>query len=258
MPVAFITGGSSGIGQALALNYLHSGWQVALVARRLETMQDWIQSLPNDLSERTMALSADVCDAASLLAAAKTCIEAWGLPDLVVANAGISLGVDTREFEDLAVMDRVLRTNVLGVVHSFHPFVAAMQARGHGTLVAVASVAGIRGLPGHGAYCSSKAAAISYAESLRGELQGSGVRVITLAPGYVATPLTARNRYPMPFLLSADAFAARARRAIERGHGLKVVPWPMAWVAPVLRWLPDRLLDRLFRSQPRKQRHNEA
>ena len=255
MPIAFITGGSSGIGQALALSYLNSGWHVALVARRLDAMQAWQQGLPKDLGTRVLALAADVCDPHSLVSAAQACIETLGLPDLVVANAGISLGVDTREFEDLAVMDLVLRTNVLGVAHSFHPFIAPMQARGHGTLVAVASVAGIRGLPGHAAYCASKAAVISYAESLRGEMHDSGVRVVTLAPGYVATPLTARNRYPMPFLLSAEAFARRARRAIDRGHGLRVVPWPMAWVTPVLRWLPDRLFDRLFRGQPRKQRH---
>jgi short-subunit dehydrogenase len=132
-----------------------------------------------------------------------------------------------------------------------------MQARGSGQLVGRASVAGIRGLPGHAAYCASKAATISYCESLRGELRASGVQVITIAPGYIATPLTARNRYPMPFLMSAEAFAQLALRCIDRGVRYRVIPWPMGIVAKILKVLPDALFDRLLKGQPRKHRHKD-
>jgi len=162
------------------------------------------------------------------------------------------------------VLQQVMTTNVMGMAATFHPFIDAMQLRaemsevktsGHiGTLVGIASVAGIRGMPGHAAYCASKAAAISYCESLRGELKPLGFRVVTLAPGYIKTPLTQKNKFPMPFLMSADAFADQAFQTIERGTSFRVIPKPMAWVARVLRILPDALFDRAFKNQPRKHR----
>ena len=259
-PLVFITGASSGIGQALALACLRKGWRVALVARResvlRELIQAWSQELP-DASARAQAFAADVCDHDSLQSAARDCMAQMGLPDIVIANAGISLGVDTSQREDLQVMRQVLDTNVLGVAASFQPFVQAMRERGHGQLVGIASVAGIRGLPGHAAYCASKAAVISYCESLRGELRESGIRVSTIAPGYVATPLTSRNRYPMPFLMGADAFAEQALRAVVAGVSYRVIPWPMGLVAWLLRLLPDRVFDRALRGRPRKHRHSD-
>ena len=140
---------------------------------------------------------------------------ASALPDIVVANAGVSRGALTEHAEDLAVFRSVLDTNVLGLVHTFQPFLAAMRGARRGALVGIASVAGFRGLPGSGAYSASKAAAITYLESLRLELRGTGVAVVTICPGYVATPMTARNPYRMPFLLGADTGRA-ARRARDR------------------------------------------
>lgn len=257
-PLVLITGASSGIGQALAQAYLLRGWRVALLARRTDVLEQWLLSLPLALREDQICiLGADVGDADSMLAAAQQCMVRMGLPDVVIANAGISLGVDTGEREDLDVFEQVLRTNTLGVAHTFHPFIRAMQARGQGKLVGIASVAGIRGLPGHAAYCASKAAVISYCESLRGELCTQGVAVITLAPGYIATPLTARNRYPMPFLMSAEAFAQAALRSIDQGVRYRVIPWPMGIVAKILKVLPAALFDRLLQGQPRKHRHND-
>ena len=121
-------------------------------------------------------------------------------------------------------------------------------------LVGIASVAGIRGLPGAEAYSASKAAAFVYLESLRLEMRPYGIKVVTIAPGYIATPMTAVNRYKMPFLLAADEAAARFAKAIERGVSYTVIPWPMGIVAKILRLLPDRLYDRLFERAPRKAR----
>lgn len=257
-PLVLITGASSGIGQALAQAYLERGWRVALLARRTDALPQWLHSLPLALSTgQTCILGADVGDADSMVSAAQQCIAALGLPDVVIANAGISLGVDTAEREDLDVFSQLLCTNTLGVAHTFHPFIRAMQARGHGKLVGIASVAGIRGLPGHAAYCASKAAVISYCESLRGELRTQGVEVITLAPGYIATPLTARNRYPMPFLMSAEDFAQSAMRSIALGDRYRVIPWPMGIVAKLLKVLPNALFDRLLQGRPRKHRHTD-
>ena len=118
-------------------------------------------------------------------------------------------------------------------------------------------MAAIRGLPGHGAYCASKAGVVAYCESLRGECRGSGVRVVTIVPGYVATPLTAGNRYEMPFLMSAHDFAERAFRSIDAGTSYRVIPWQMGLVAKLMRALPNALYDRLVQGRGRKRRRGE-
>ena len=252
-PLVFITGASSGIGQALALRFHHAGWRLALVARRGAELQAWVdaQGLGAD---QARVYAADVCDMAGIVAAGQACIAAQGLPDAVVANAGISIGVDTAVFDDLEVMRSTFATNNLGMAATFHPFLEPMRQRGSGRLVGIASVAGIRGLPGHGAYSASKAAAISYCETLRVECAASGVKVVTLLPGYIDTPLTRGNRYSMPFLMSAEAFADRAFAAIVDGDSYRVIPWQMGVLAKLLRLLPNAVYDKALAGRGRKQR----
>lgn len=252
-PLVFITGASSGIGQALAARYAQAGWRLALVARRTAEMQAWAaaQGLGAD---RAAVYGADVADADSVIAAAQACIAAQGLPDVVIASAGISVGMDSAERADLDVMREVFATNNLGLAATFHPFLRLMRQRRSGTLVGVASVAAIRGLPGHGAYCASKAGVVAYCESLRLECRRQGVKVVTLLPGYIATPLTAKNPYAMPFLMPAEAFAERAFRAIEAGTRYRVIPWQMGVVAKLLRLLPNALYDRLMARRGHKPR----
>ena len=252
-PLVLITGASSGIGQAMALHYAGLGCRLALVARRRDAIQAWLNE--NAIRFESYAIySADVADAGQMAQMAQACIAQQGLPDVVIANAGISIGVDSSVPEDLAVMAKILATNVMGTAATFGPFIAPMVARGTGTLVGIGSVAGIRGLPGHGGYCASKAAVISYCESLRGELRASGVKVVTLCPGYIATPLTQNNQYTMPFLMQPEVFAEKAVGAIAAGCSYRVIPWQMGVVAKLLRLLPNAVFDRLFAGRPRKPR----
>ncbi|MFN3809529.1 MAG: SDR family oxidoreductase [Roseateles asaccharophilus] len=252
-PLVFITGASSGIGQALALRYYRAGYRLALVARREAELQAWAREQGLDAG-RWAVYGADVRDIASITGAGRACLAAQGLPDVVIANAGISIGIDSAVFEDLEVMRSIYETNNLGLAATFQPFIAAMNARGSGALVGIASVAGIRGLPGHAAYCSSKAAVISYCESLRGECRPSGVKVVTICPGYIDTPLTRQNRYSMPFLMQPADFADRAFEAITAGASYRVIPWQMGVVAKLLRLLPNALFDKLLAGRPRKHR----
>jgi short-subunit dehydrogenase len=220
-------------------------------------MAEWAraQGLP---PERWRVYGADVAQIESIVAAGRACLADQGVPEVVIANAGISLGVDTSIREDVDVLARILAVNNVGLAATFQPFIAPMRERGSGRLVGIASVAGIRGLPGHAAYCASKAGVISYCESLRGELRGTGVRVVTLAPGYIDTPLTRGNRYAMPFLMRPEDFAERAFRTIEAGRSYRVIPWQMGVVAKLLRALPDPLFDRLLAGRARKHRHTEV
>ena len=252
-PLVFITGASSGIGQALAWRFHQAGWRLALVARRTDEVRSWAGARGIKAGSYQI-YSADVSLPDSIVAAGQACLQAQGLPDVVIANAGISVGMDTAVREDLEVMARTFATNNLGMAATFQPFVAGMVQRGSGALVGIGSVAGIRGLPGHGAYCSSKAAVISYCESLRGELRPAGVRVVTLCPGYIETPLTRQNRYGMPFLMQPEDFADRAYRAIRAGASYRVIPWQMGVVAKLLRLLPNGWFDRLLAGRPRKHR----
>lgn len=196
----------------------------------------------------------DVRDERALAAAARDFTGRFGAPDLVIANAGIGVGTHSDDLADLDKLRRVLGVNVTGLAATLAAFAPAMRAAGKGTLVGIASVAGFRGLAGNGAYCASKSAAITWLESLRVELHGSGVSVVCICPGYIDTPMTRVNRYRMPFLMSADEAAPRFARAIAARRRLVVIPWQMALVSVLLRAMPGWLYDRLASRAPRKPR----
>ena len=249
----FITGASSGLGAALAAEYAAQGATLGLLARRGEMLDQLIATLPN--SERHRAYAADVRDHAAIAAAAQAFLAYAGGADVVIANAGISVGTLTEFSEDIAVFEAVIATNVVATAATFAPFIAAMRTqRAPARLVGIGSVAGIRGLPGAEAYSASKAAVISYCESLRLEMKPYGIKVVTICPGYIATPMTAGNPYPMPFLMKADRAASLISRAIARRRRFYVLPWPMALVGCLLRVLPRPVFDLAFAHAPRKPR----
>jgi len=252
MQRVFLTGASSGIGEALARRYAMEGAALGLAARRGEVLEALRASLPHPERHRLYAL--DVNDHAALATAARDFLAHHGGVDVVVANAGVSQGTLTEHAEDLPVFEQIIATNLLATVATFSPFIAAMRAQQAGRLVGIGSVAGIRGLPGAGAYSASKAAILSYCESLRVELHGSGIKVVTIAPGYIDTPMTRHNPYPMPFLMPAATFAGAAAKAIARGTSYTVIPWQMGVVARMLRMLPNWLYDAAFARAPHKPR----
>ena len=243
-PRVFLTGASSGIGAALAKAYANRGATLGLTARRAEPLQQ----LASSLAVPSAVYPLDVRDGEALRVAAEDFIARFGPPDIVIANAGVGAGTLTEHPEDLPVFKEILDVNVLGMLYTFHPFVTAMRARAAGRLVGIASVAGFRGMPGTGAYSASKAAAIAYLEALRVELRGSGVGVTTICPGYVATPLTARNPYPMPFIMTAEDAARRMLSAIDAGKSHRsladgchrILAAPASQLAVRRRLLPSR------------------
>ncbi|MDP2806109.1 MAG: SDR family oxidoreductase [Gallionellaceae bacterium] len=246
-----ISGASSGIGLALARHYLERGAVVAAFARRAELLQTLATEFPN----KVFCYTLDVRDAAAIQQAASDFMLHVGVPDIVIANAGVSRGTLTEYAEDIDAFQQVFDTNVMGMVKIFQPFLSAMRDAKQGKLVGIASVAGFRGLPGSGAYSASKAAAISYLESLRVELCDSGVKVITICPGYIKTPMTEVNPYPMPFILGAEDAAQRMAKVIERGCSFAVIPWQMGLVGRAMKLLPNWLYDLILKNATYKPRN---
>jgi short-subunit dehydrogenase len=243
-----ISGGSAGIGEALARHYAGPDSILGLMARRA----DLLEKLKNSLAGTVAAYPLDITDTQAIAAAAKDFIGRFGVPDLVIANAGISIGTVAEQIDDVAKLRRVLDVNVVGLAATLAAFAPAMRKAGRGTLAGIASVAGFRGLAGASSYSASKSAAITWLESLRAEMYGSGVSVVCVCPGYVDTPMTRVNRYRMPFIISADDGARRIARAIAARRRLAVIPWQMAVVASILRNLPGWLYDRVAARAPRK------
>lgn len=253
----FITGASAGIGAALARRYAEQGAVLGLLARSSDRLLALRASLPG--AERHIVYAVDVTDTAALQSAAADFMARNNGIDVVIANAGISHGTLTRHPEDLSVFERIVATNLTATFATFAPFAARMEqqaARGDRgcRLVGIGSVAGIRGLPGASGYSASKAAVISYCESVRVEMRRRGVRVVTIVPGYIDTPMTQSNAYRMPFLMPVEKFAAQAVAAIDAGASYRVIPWQMGIVAKLLRLLPNALYDFVFARAPHKAR----
>ena len=246
----FITGASSGIGKALAEYYAKQGATLGLVARRA----DLLAALSEQLPASHAIYVADVRDSLAMQNAAQDFMRRYGAPDIVIANAGVSNGTLVDAAEDNQTLKTIFDINVFGMVHTFQPFIKEMQAdrKGERTLVGIASIAGIRGLPGASAYSASKAAAINYLESLRVEVQALGLHVVTIAPGYIRTPMTEVNPFAMPFLMDADVAAEKMAHAIARKKRFAVVPWQMAIIASIMRLIPACVWDGLLKNAPRK------
>ncbi len=231
---------------------------IGLVARRSEDLQALAQTLQTQYGVTCAIYPLDVRDSLACQLAAQDFIGRFGAPNIVIANAGVSRGTLTELREDIPAFQAVMDINLMGMVHTFQPFIAAMKASANlgetAQLVGVASVAGIRGLPGAGAYSASKAAVISYLESLRVEMARDNIAVTTIAPGYIRTPMTDVNSYKMPFLMDADVFAHKFASAVENKARFKVIPWQMGWLARFMRLIPPFLWDFAMKKAPHKKR----
>lgn len=253
---AVLTGACGGLGQALAQALIGQGAKVALLGMHRAALQDLAALAP----ERTRIYRIDVADSLAMQAVAQDWLAFAGMPDLVIANAGVASGFDTAQPEDLAVLRRMLEINVLGPATTFQPFVQALQDNGPSrcALVGVASIAGWRGMPGNGAYCASKGALIRYLESLRAEWRGTPVSVHTVCPGYLRTTLTANNQFAMPGLMEPEAAARTMLARIAKGQTHIVIPRRTGWLSRLVNCLPDAWADALLRKQPRKARWGQS
>lgn len=246
----FITGASSGLGKALATAYAKQGASLGLLGRNTGALEELAAGLPGQ--HRVYAL--DILNRSALHEAARDFL-AQGPVDIVIACAGISIGTLTEYEEDFVQFQKVINTNLLAMVATFEPFIKSMKARDSGTLVGISSVAGVRGLPGSSAYSASKAATTTYLESLRVDLHNTRLKVVTIAPGFIDTPMTQHNPYKMPFLMQPEDFADAALKAIDKGCSYTVIPWQMGVVAKLLKWIPNPVYDYFAFKSGRKPRN---
>jgi short-subunit dehydrogenase len=244
-----ITGASSGLGAALARGYAAPGVNLALSGRdtgRLEAVA--ADCLAAGAEARYQAI--DVLDTAALAAWIEDADDRAPL-DLVIANAGISAGTGGVQESD-AQTRRIMAVNVDGVIGTVLPAVARMRPRRRGQIAIMSSLASFRGFPGAPAYSASKAAVRIWGEALRGDLRGTGIAVSVICPGYVETPMTAVNDFPMPFLMSAEKAVNIIRKGLARDRARIAFPWPTYAAVRILAGLPVAISDPLVRRLPKK------
>lgn len=246
---AIVTGASSGIGRALAFELARRGYHLGLCARRGDVLDEIRARIERETSgARVETLVLDVTDSVAVLAGIPELARRLGKVDLLVANAGIG-GERFAGGDDFAHDEDVVRTNLIGAMATVDAGVKLFRAAGGGQIVAVSSVAGYRGLPGHGAYSASKAGLNVYLEAVRAEVEGAGIVVTTLAPGYIDTPIN-QHMKSRPFLVTAEDGARRAADLIERGVRVSPVPvFPWNAVGLLMRTLPDFVWYRVMRAQ---------
>ncbi len=238
--VAWITGASSGIGWEMALVLAEHGWRLGLLARREDRLQDLARRV-EAAGGAAVVLPADVGRREEVELAYQRLREQFGPPDWVIANAGI--GRPTRiEPVNMDDIEATMRINLMGVVYTLSTALPDMLARRKGHLAAISSLAGYRGLPGESAYCASKAAINVYLDGLRIQLRGSGVRVTTICPGFILTPMTEHFPFHMPGLMDAPTAARRILRAIAAGKKVYNFPWHVHLLVKLSRWVPDALM----------------
>jgi short-subunit dehydrogenase len=239
----FITGASSGLGEGLAHHYAKPGAVIGLCARRAPLLTELARAVAAK-GARAIIYAVDVSDTAAMKKAADDFVAACGAVDLVIANAGIGIAHRTLEGESEPIA-KLMRVNVIGVTNTVVPFVPVMVQQGSGTLVAVSSLAGHRGLPGRAAYSASKAAVITFMDALRLDLHGTNVHAMTLCPGFVHTPLTAPLSGKLPFAISCDEAVVQMTTAIALHKKTFTFPWQARILRYLLKFGSERMVRRL-------------
>lgn len=236
---AWVTGASTGIGRELVIQLARQGVKVAASARSENRLEQLARDYPG-----VSAIPLDVTDPKAAIAAHERITTEGGPIDLAILNAGVWHPLKATEYDASLARDS-MQVNYNGIANVLQPLIAGMVATGRGHIALVASVAGYRGLPTAAAYAPTKAAVISLAEVLRLELSRHGIVVSIVNPGFVETPMTARNAFPMPYIIKADDAAARIIRGLQRGKYEIAFPWQLVLMLKLLRILPNGLYLRV-------------
>lgn len=250
-PTVIITGASTGIGYALALVLAQNGYDLGLLARRLPLLQELKEKIEKGAPQsKIFIVECDVTDDIQCRDAVGELSRQLGRLDLFIANAGI--GIETPAWKDSwGDIKKIMAVNVMGAIGSLEIAKNIMLQQGSGHLVGLSSVAAVRGFPQSSAYCASKAALTSYLESIRLDLKSYGIRVTSIHPGYINTPMTEKN-HSLPFVISASTAAELIFKAIQSQKSRVLIPWQMKIFYPFLKYLPNGLYDFIFTRRRKK------
>lgn len=242
--VVFLTGASSGIGEGLALAIAKRGGILGLVARRRELLDD-LADRCKLAGGKARVFAIDVTDEESVALAADEMRSEFGHIDILIANAGIGgNNEETRSYHPPSVK-KVIDTNLIGAVNAVHAVLPKMIDRGEGQIVAISSLAGIRGLPRSAAYSASKAGMTAFFESLRLDVKNKGIDVTIIQPGFIKTPLTSGRANKMPFLMELEDAVPHFISAIEKRKRFAAFPWQLATIVRAGKIMPAWLYDRI-------------
>lgn len=244
-----VSGASSGIGKALALEYARPGINLFLTARNQERLEE-VKKLCQDRGAKVFNKILDIKDKVTV----KNWIEEINQNnelDLVIANAGISAGTSGGTESEKQIAE-IFATNIDGVFNLINPAIKIMQKQAKGQIALMSSLAAFRGLPSSPAYSASKAAIKIYGEGLRGLLAKSGVKVNVICPGYVKTPMTEVNQFPMPFIISAEKASRIIKNGLEKNCSRIAFPLPLYFVVWLTSLISTTLTDPIFAKLPGK------
>ncbi|MSR30213.1 MAG: SDR family NAD(P)-dependent oxidoreductase [Gemmataceae bacterium] len=242
---AIITGASTGIGRALAVLMAREGFQVGLLARNSQLLETLALEIRAEGGTAYWARG-DVKDRENALASMKSLMEELGGIDLLIANAGLGAPTLIDPF-NVADQEAMIRVNLLGVIYSIEAVLPAMVNQGHGQIAAVSSLAGFKGLPGESGYTASKSGLNTFMEGLRIQLRPKNIKVNTICPGFVKTPMTAVNDFKMPWVMEADEAARRILKGIQRNVKVLRFPWQTSLLMRLISWLPDWVVEKVMR-----------
>ena len=240
--VVVLTGASSGIGRDLAVLLASYGSKLALIARRVAMLEE-VRDECVRVGGEAIVCAGDVVDLKTMISARDEVFSMWGGADIVIANAGVG-GLNPADNFSLEVHRRFVEINCLGLANTLMPFVPSMMERKSGQLVGVSSLAAFRGLPNAASYSSTKSAQMVFLESIRVDLRKHGIAVSSIHPGFVESPMTNHDEFPMPFMMKTRASSVLMARAIRKRKALYMYPWQMRLVTLVNMHLPRFVYDR--------------
>ena len=241
--LVFVTGASSGIGKALAVKFANNGLKVIAIARRLNLLKNLKEECNNPGA--IIPIKMDITDKKTMFSQIKKIIKNYGVPDIILLNAGTN-NPNSKNIFSLEETKQIFETNFFGTLNCLHVLLPFLKKKNNSQVIFMSSVAGYRGLPYAAAYCSSKSALTTFAESIYNQCKDLGIAIRVINPGFVKTPLTDKNTFKMPMIISVEKAADMLYKRILFSDRFEInCPWFFCFIMKILRIIPYSLYLRL-------------
>ena len=235
----FVTGASSGIGKALYIKFANSGWKVLASARRLDLLKKLDKESKN--INPIIPIKMDISNKKTVSSQVNKTIKKYGIPDIVLLNAGTN-NPNSKNIFSLEETAKIFKINFFGTLNCLHALLPFLKKKNKSQVIFMSSVAGYRGLPYAAAYCSSKSAITTFAESIYNQCKNLGIAIRVINPGFIKTPLTDKNKFKMPMIIPVEKAADIMYKKIIFSKKFEInCPWFFCFIMKILRILPNSL-----------------